>query len=182
MLINEDGIPLDTWQEKLSNSNDATIHDFIKTLLSKNLRNTIFVDVTANEEVAKTYPALLEKSITVVACNKIACSSTYEEYKKLKDLVREFNGQLLFETNVGASLPVIGALNDLVKSGDNVHKMDAVLSGTLNYVFNNYDGMQSFASVVKRAQDEGYTEPDPRLDLSGRDVMRKILILAREAG
>ena len=125
---------------------------------------------------------LLQKSISVVACNKIACSSSYEYYKKLKDLAREFNAQFIFETNVGAGLPVIGTLNDLLRSGDKINRMEAVLSGTLNFVFNNYDGKKSFASVVKQAQDEGYTEPDPRLDLSGKDVMRKIMILAREAG
>jgi aspartokinase/homoserine dehydrogenase 1 len=182
ILIDEKGINLADWEKKLAESDEGRIDDFIKILTEKNLRNTVFTDVTANEEVANTYPGLLEKSIAIVACNKIACSTSYPEYKRLKDLVREFNGQLLFETNVGAGLPVIGSLNDLVKSGDKVHKMQAVLSGTLNFVFNNYDGKQNFASVVKRAQDEGYTEPDPRLDLSGKDVMRKILILAREAG
>jgi len=182
ILVDENGIKLDTWENSLLNGINGDINDFIHTIKLKNLRNTIFVDVTANESVANTYPALLEKSIAVVACNKIACSSSYEVYKKLKDLAREFNGQFLFETNVGASLPVIGALNDLIRSGDAIHKMEAVLSGTLNYVFNNYNGTQTFASIVKRAQDEGYTEPDPRLDLSGKDVMRKIMILAREAG
>ncbi len=106
----------------------------------------------------------------------------YEYYKKLKDLAREFNALFLFETNVGAGLPVIGTLNDLLRSGDKVNRIEAVLSGTLNFVFNNYKGKKSFAEVVKQAQDEGYTEPDPRLDLSGTDVMRKIMILAREAG
>jgi aspartokinase/homoserine dehydrogenase 1 len=118
----------------------------------------------------------------VVACNKIACSSPYGYYKKLKDLSRDYNASFLFETNVGASLPIIGTLNDLLRSGDRVRKIEAVLSGTLNFVFNNYDGTKSFAQVVHQAQTEGYTEPDPRLDLSGTDVMRKIMILAREAG
>jgi aspartokinase/homoserine dehydrogenase 1 len=118
----------------------------------------------------------------VVACNKIACSSSYEYYKKLKGLATEFNTSFLFETNVGASLPIIGTLNDLLRSGDKITKIEAVLSGTLNFVFNNYDGTASFASVVRQAQDEGYTEPDPRLDLSGKDVMRKIMILVRESG
>jgi len=117
-----------------------------------------------------------------VACNKVAASSTYSYYKNLKDLARAFNCVYLFETNVGAALPVIGTLNDLMRSGDKINRIDAVLSGTLNFVFNNYDGSRSFAEVVKQAQDEGYTEPDPRLDLSGKDVMRKIMILAREAG
>ena len=132
--------------------------------------------------MAEVYDQLLQKSISVVACNKIAASSAYQNYKKLKDLAREYNCQFLFETNVGAGLPVIGTLNDLLRSGDKINKIQAVLSGTLNFVFNNYDGTRKFAEVVKQAQDEGYTEPDPRLDLGGTDVMRKIMILAREAG
>jgi aspartokinase/homoserine dehydrogenase 1 len=112
----------------------------------------------------------------------VAASSEYAHYKKLKDLAREFNTHFLFETNVGAGLPVIGTLNDLLNCGDRIHRIEAVLSGTLNFVFNNYDGKRKFAEVVKQAQQEGYTEPDPRLDLSGTDVMRKILILARESG
>ncbi|MDP9230594.1 MAG: bifunctional aspartate kinase/homoserine dehydrogenase I, partial [Bacteroidota bacterium] len=119
---------------------------------------------------------------SVIACNKVACSSSYEYYKKLKDLSSEYNALFLFETNVGAGLPVIGTLNDLLCSGDKINKIEAVLSGTLNFVFNNYNGERNFADVVKQAQDEGYTEPDPRLDLGGTDVMRKIMILAREAG
>jgi aspartokinase/homoserine dehydrogenase 1 len=118
----------------------------------------------------------------VVACNKIACSSPFSYYRKLKDLSKEFNAAFYFETNVGAGLPVIGTLNDLLRSGDKIRKIEAVLSGTLNFVFNHYDGKTKFAAVVKQAQDEGYTEPDPRLDLGGTDVMRKIMILAREAG
>ncbi|MCX8481831.1 MAG: bifunctional aspartate kinase/homoserine dehydrogenase I, partial [Sediminibacterium sp.] len=121
-------------------------------------------------------------SIAVVACNKIACSRNYAEYIHLKNLCHEFNTSFLFETNVGAGLPIIGTLNDLLKSGDKIRSIKAVLSGTLNFVFNNYDTTIPFASVVKQAQDEGFTEPDPRLDLGGTDVMRKILILARESG
>jgi aspartokinase/homoserine dehydrogenase 1 len=128
------------------------------------------------------YERLLQKTVSVVACNKIACSSSYDRYKKLKELSNEFSASFLFETNVGAGLPVIGTLTDLLRSGDKVQSIEAVLSGTLNFVFNNYDGKRLFADVVKQAQDEGYTEPDPRLDLSGKDVMRKIMILAREAG
>ncbi|HMH24605.1 MAG TPA: hypothetical protein VK563_22645, partial [Puia sp.] len=149
---------------------------------SRNLRNAVFADVTANNEVAASYDRLLQKSISVVACNKIACSSPYGYYKKLKDLAREYNSLFLFETNVGAGLPVIGTLNDLLRSGDKVGRIEAVLSGTLNFVFNHYNGEKPFADVVRQAQDGGYTEPDPRLDLSGTDVMRKIMILAREAG
>ncbi len=146
------------------------------------MRNSVFADVTANSGVATCYDRLLQKSISVVACNKIACSSPYEYYKELKDLSREYNSLFLFETNVGAGLPVIGTLNDLLRSGDKVSRIEAVLSGTLNFVFNHYNGSRPFAEVVRQAQDEGYTEPDPRLDLSGTDVMRKIMILAREAG
>ena len=181
-LINEDGIDISKWKENLTTAPSSTIESFIQTIVHKNLRNTVFVDVTANGDVAKMYDQLLEKSIAVVACNKVAASSEYMYYKKLKNLAREYNTSFLFETNVGAGLPIIGTLNDLTRTGDVVNQMQAVLSGTLNFVFNNYDGTKSFAEVVKQAQNEGYTEPDPRLDLSGKDVMRKIMILAREAG
>ncbi|MCW5959063.1 MAG: bifunctional aspartate kinase/homoserine dehydrogenase I [Pyrinomonadaceae bacterium] len=151
-------------------------------IIEKNLRNSIFVDVTASADVVEVYPKLLKKSVSLIACNKIAASSEYENYRKLKDLAREYNANFLFETNVGAGLPIINTLNDLTRSGDKITRIEAVLSGTLNFAFNNYDGSRSFSSVVKQAQTEGYTEPDPRLDLSGTDVARKILILAREAG
>ena len=180
--VDEDGIDLTNWQSLLASGKGAGIHEFIETIQQKNLRNTVFADVTANDMVATVYETLLQKSIAVVACNKVACSSSYMYYKKLKELSTEFNAKFLFETNVGASLPIIGTLNDLLRSGDRINSMEAVLSGTLNFVFNNYDGTKSFASVVKQAQDEGYTEPDPRLDLSGKDVMRKIMILVRESG
>ncbi|MBI3139461.1 MAG: bifunctional aspartate kinase/homoserine dehydrogenase I [Sphingobacteriales bacterium] len=182
MLISEEGIELADWKAKLEKGQPANLQQFVEEALSRNLRNSIFVDVTASENVAAVYEQLLQKSISVVACNKVAASSAYSNYKKLKDLAREYNCQFLFETNVGAGLPIIATLNDLISSGDNIHRMQAVLSGTLNFVFNNYDGTRKFADVVKQAQDEGYTEPDPRLDLSGKDVMRKIMILAREAG
>ncbi len=182
MLVNEQGIDLNNWNGLLDVATDLNMDQYIDTIRAKNLRNTVFADVTANDAIAKMYERLLEKSIAVVACNKVACSSSYEYYQKLRHLAGEYNAQFLFETNVGASLPIISTLNDLLRSGDKIKKMEAVLSGTLNFVFNNYDGKTSFASVVKQAQDEGYTEPDPRLDLSGKDVMRKIMILAREAG
>ena len=182
MLFNDEGVDLSRWDELLSGAEAMDMNEFIKTIQKKNLRNSVFVDVTANNAIAITYPEYLQKSISVVACNKIACSSSYEYYKKLKDLAREFNALFLFETNVGAGLPVIGTLNDLLRSGDKVNRIEAVLSGTLNFVFNNYTGEKSFAKIVRQAQDEGYTEPDPRLDLSGMDVMRKIMILARESG
>ncbi|RTL58855.1 MAG: bifunctional aspartate kinase/homoserine dehydrogenase I [Sphingobacteriales bacterium] len=182
MLINEEGINLNDWKQLLDNGEKAVLQQFVDEIIKRNLRNSVFVDITANDVVASVYNQLLQKSIAVVACNKVAASSVYENYKKLKDLSREFNAPFLFETNVGAGLPVIGTLNDLKRSGDKVKKIQAVLSGTLNFVFNNYDGSRTFAEVVKQAQDEGYTEPDPRLDLGGTDVMRKIMILAREAG
>jgi len=182
MLINESGIDAENWEQQINQGVDADLNDFVKQIIDLNLRNTVFVDITANENVANVYEHLLEKSIAVVACNKIAASSAYSNYKKLKELAREYNTQFLFETNVGAGLPIIGTINDLIHSGDKINKIEAVLSGTLNFVFNHYDGTKSFAEVVRMAQVEGYTEPDPRLDLGGKDVMRKIMILAREAG
>jgi aspartokinase/homoserine dehydrogenase 1 len=182
MIFKEEGVDPAKWKEQLDEGETANLEKFTEEIANRNLRNSIFVDITANDKVANVYDQLLQKSISVVACNKIAASSGYANYKKLKDLAGEYNCQFLFETNVGAGLPIIGTLNDLLRSGDRVNRIDAVLSGTLNFVFNNYDGKQKFADVVKQAQDEGYTEPDPRLDLSGTDVMRKIMILARESG
>ena len=184
-LINLDGIDLNHWRDQLSAAPKGNINDYVTAILDNNLRNSIFVDVTAHATVADSYVQLLSKAVSVVACNKIACSSPYAHYAKLKSLARNYNAAFLFETNVGASLPIIGTLNDLIRSGDKVNKIEAVLSGTLNFVFNNYEGGKdgkSFAQVVRQAQDEGYTEPDPRLDLGGKDVMRKVMILAREAG
>lgn len=182
IAINEEGLDLNKWEDELKGAKAMTISGLADFIREKNLRNSVFVDITANQEVAGTYAGLLQKSVSVVACNKIASSSPYSHYEKLKQLANEFNTSYFFETNVGAGLPIIGTLNDLRSSGDEVLKMQAVLSGTLNFVFNNYDVSRPFASVVKQAQDEGYTEPDPRLDLGGVDVMRKILILSREAG
>ncbi len=181
-LVNVEGIDLNNWKEQLAAAPAGGIAEYVHTIIDNNLRNSVFVDVTAHETVANVYAQLLEKAVSVVACNKIACSSPYEHYAKLKSLARQFNAAFLFETNVGASLPIIGTLNDLIRSGDSINKIEAVLSGTLNFVFNNYDGTKPFAQVVRQAQVEGYTEPDPRLDLGGTDVMRKIMILAREAG
>jgi len=182
MVLKDGGIDLSNWQTELENGVPMNLDRFVEEARARNLRNSVFADVTANPDVAAVYDRLLEKSISVVACNKIACSSSYEKYRRLKSLSSEYNALFLFETNVGAGLPVIGTLNDLIRSGDRIHSIDAVLSGTLNFVFNNYDGSRPFAEVVRQAQEEGYTEPDPRLDLSGTDVMRKIMILAREAG
>jgi aspartokinase/homoserine dehydrogenase 1 len=182
MLIDEAGIEMDAWQDRLASAEKADINGFAEKALALNLRNAVFVDITANESIASVYDKWLMKSVAVVACNKIAASSGYDNYRRLKDLAREFNTQFLFETNVGAGLPIIGTISDLIHSGDRIHRIEAVLSGTLNFVFNHYNGQTKFADVVRQAQDEGYTEPDPRLDLGGTDVMRKILILAREAG
>lgn len=179
---NGNDINLENWKDALEKSKSMQLEKFVDTIIEKNLRNSVFVDVTADENVATVYDKLLSKAVSVVACNKIAASSSYQNYSYLKSLAKEYNALYLFETNVGAGLPVIGTLNDLRRSGDKVNKIQAVLSGTLNFVFNNYDGTRPFAEVVKQAQDEGYTEPDPRLDLGGTDVMRKIMILAREAG
>lgn len=182
MVLSENGISLDHWKQKLDDGTAMNLEEYCKYMLSRNLRNSIFVDITSNPEVAALYEPLLRKSIGVVACNKIAASSSFGNYRNLKNIAREFNTSYLFETNVGASLPIIGTLNDLIRSGDKVNRIEAVLSGTLNFVFNNYNATVPFAKIVKQAQDEGYAEPDPRIDLCGTDVMRKILILARESG
>lgn len=182
MLIGEDCLNLESWKEAIKTAPDMDLDQYIDKIISNNLRNSVFVDVTASEKIASTYNRLLSKSISVVACNKIAAASPYDNYLKLKKLAREFSAYYLFETNVGAGLPIIGTLNDLRRSGDKIKKIEAVLSGTLNFVFNEYDGKTTFSEVVRQAQAEGYTEPDPRLDLSGTDVMRKIMILARESG
>ena len=182
MIFDNEGIDLAHWRARLELGSPMDLDEWVAGITARNLRNSVFADVTANQDVATCYASLLQKSISVVACNKIACSSPYKNYRQLKDLAREYNARFLFETNVGAGLPVIGTLNDLLRSGDTVRRIEAVLSGTLNFVFNHYNGEKPFSDVVRQAQDEGYTEPDPRLDLSGTDVMRKIMILAREAG
>jgi aspartokinase/homoserine dehydrogenase 1 len=182
MYFNEEGVDIANWKKEIEKGEAMNLSVFTSTIQTKNLRNSVFADITANDELATVYGDLLQKSISVVACNKVAASSSYDYYRRLKGLANEFNSMFLFETNVGAGLPIIGTLKDLLHSGDKINRIQAVLSGTLNFVFNNYDGTKSFASVVKQAQDEGYTEPDPRLDLSGKDVMRKIMILARESG
>ena len=182
MIFNEDGIDLKTWKEQLAAGEKATLKGFFENTKVLNLRNSIFVDVTANEDVANLYADYLRQSIGVVACNKIACSSDFENYKLLKRLSLKYNAPYLFETNVGAGLPIIDTLNNLMASGDKIISIQAVLSGSLNFVFNNFNDTTKFYDVVKQAGAEGYTEPDPRIDLSGVDVARKILILARESG
>ncbi|RYY90986.1 MAG: bifunctional aspartate kinase/homoserine dehydrogenase I [Chitinophagaceae bacterium] len=182
MCVRAAGIDLENWEAALAEGEESDAARFAEKIGTLNLRNSVFVDATAQESVAGQYAALLRRSIAVVACNKVAASAGYDGYRALKDLSREFNAPFFFETNVGAGLPVISTLGDLRSSGDRVQRIEAVLSGTLNFVFNNYDGSRPFAEVVQAAQNGGYTEPDPRLDLSGTDVARKILILAREAG
>ena len=182
MIIQSEGINLASWDDALKSGEKANVAEFSKRMIALNLRNSVLIDMTANDRVPDIYSDVLKKSMSIVACNKVAASDSYQNYLHLKKLALEYNCKFLFETNVGAALPVIGTLNDIIKSGDQMHSIQAVLSGTLNYVFNNYDGQKTFAEVVKDAQIEGYTEPDPRLDLSGKDVMRKIMILAREAG
>ncbi len=182
MVFDDSGLSLKNWKESLENGEEATLQSFLERVKTYNLRNSIFVDVTANEAVANMYEAYLKESIAVVACNKIACSSELANYQNLKYLSRKYNAPFLFETNVGAGLPIIDTLNNLIASGDRITSIQAVLSGSLNFVFNNFNDKTKFQDVVKQAQAEGYTEPDPRIDLSGVDVARKILILARESG
>ncbi len=182
MIVQQQGINLEQWEQALDSGDTSNPTEFAHQMKALNLRNSVLVDITANEIIPGLYASLLKKSMSVVACNKIAASDHYARYKELKELAISYNCKFLFETNVGAALPIISTLNDIIKSGDNINKMEAVLSGTLNFVFNNYDGSRSFSSVVKDAQEQGFTEPDPRLDLSGKDVMRKIMILSREAG
>ncbi|MDV7697515.1 bifunctional aspartate kinase/homoserine dehydrogenase I [Chryseobacterium soli] len=182
MCFPESGISKDECLEHLKNGEKASIEKFAEEIISRNLRNSVFVDVTASAEIPKIYESLLKKSVNIVACNKIAASSDFEKYQSLKNTAKNHSCKFFFETNVGAGLPIIGTINDLIRSGDKITSIQAVLSGTLNFVFNNYDGSIPFSEVVAQAQREGYTEPDPRLDLAGTDVARKILILAREAG
>ncbi len=186
--IDENGVDNQAWKSILNNhnnnnnnnnNNDVSYYDAIAHL---NKQNSVFVDVTANETVANSYASLLRKSISVVACNKIACSSDYNDYKELKYLAKKYKASFLYETNVGAGLPIIKTVQNLISSGDQITEIQAVLSGSLNFIFNEYTNGELFSTVVKQAQDEGYTEPDPRIDLSGKDVARKILILIREAG
>lgn len=182
MAFDVSGIELSSWQDVLSKGQKTDPIAFFEKTKALNLRNSICVDVTASAIVAETYAHYLKESIAVIACNKIACSANFEQYKNLKDLSRKYNVPFLFETNVGAGLPVIDTLNHLIASGDRIHSIQAVLSGSLNFIFNNFNSSTTFHDVVKQAQKEGYTEPDPRIDLSGTDVARKLLILARESG
>lgn len=184
MLFNQTGVNLENYKETLmSNGNEMNLESFLMQMNTYNLRNSIFIDNTSNEEVAKSYQNILKGNISIVTPNKIAASLNYESYLELKYLARNSNVKFLYETNVGAGLPVINTIADLLKSGDEVVKIEAVLSGSLNFIFNKFvDESMNFREIVEIAMKEGYTEPDPRIDLSGVDVQRKILILAREAG
>ena len=182
MVFDTTGINLNNWEALLADGEASTLQSFFENTKSLNLRNSVFVDNTASEAVSNLYASYFKESISVVTCNKIAASSEYQNYLRLKNVATEYKAQFLFETNVGAGLPIIDTLKNLIASGDRVHTIQAVLSGTLNYVFNNYDGQHTFKEVVQNAHSLGFTEPDPKIDLSGIDVARKILILARESG
>jgi len=181
-IFSRDGIDLDNYREQLKQSepsNPAMLRDKI---LSMNIFNAVFVDCTASKEIADLYQTLLDHNISIVAANKIAASSAYDNYSHLKETALRRGIKFLFETNVGAGLPIIGTINDLRNSGDRILKIEAVLSGTLNFIFNKISADCPFSKTVLAAKEEGYSEPDPRIDLSGTDVVRKIVILAREAG
>jgi aspartokinase/homoserine dehydrogenase 1 len=182
MFFDTNGINLKNWEENLENGEPTSLALFREKVKECNNRNSVFIDNTANQQVSEVYENYLRESISVVTCNKIACASRFDNYKTLKEVSRKYNASFLFETNVGAGLPIIDTLKNLITSGDRVQKIQAVLSGSLNFVFNNFDENVPFNDVVAAAQKEGYTEPDPKIDLSGVDVARKILILARESG
>ena len=182
MIFKKSGLNIDNWSNELIKGKKANEIEFFKKCKKLNLRNSIFIDNTASEVISKNYKDYLKSSISVVTCNKIACSDDFSNYKHLIDLAQQYSSSFLFETNVGAGLPVIDTLNNLIASGDRIKSIQAVLSGSLNYIFNNFNHKNSFSNVVKSAMDEGYTEPDPKIDLSGIDVARKILILARVSG
>lgn len=181
--FDRDGIDPSQYEACLENSGEVmTTEGFIDKMTSMNLYNSVFVDCTASPEIAAAYRRILEANISVVAANKIAASSAYENYILLKRTAKQKGVKFLFETNVGAGLPIINTLNDLVNSGDKILKIEAVLSGSLNYIFNTISEENSLSKTIRMAQSAGYTEPDPRIDLSGTDVVRKLLILARESG
>jgi Homoserine dehydrogenase len=182
-LFCREGIDLGNYKEELKEKGIANSPEvFRDEVLGMNIFNSVFVDCTASADVASIYKELLSHNISVVAANKIAASSKYEDYLELKQIARHRGVKFLFETNVGAGLPIINTINDLINSGDKILKIEAVLSGTLNYIFNKIGADVPFSQTIKMAQDERYSEPDPRIDLSGKDVIRKLVILAREAG
>ena len=182
-LFTREGVNLDNYQEELySKGMDSTPQILCDEVIGMNIFNSVFVDCTASPDIAGLYKDLLSHNISVVAANKIAASSKYENYRDLKQIARLRGVKYLFETNVGAGLPIINTINDLRNSGDKILKIEAVLSGTLNYIFNKISADIPFSRTIKMAQEERYSEPDPRIDLSGKDVIRKLVILAREAG
>lgn len=182
MLFDQNGIDLENWKGLLEGGEKADKKKFFDRVKEFNLRNSVFVDNTASPEISGWYKHYLANSVSVVTCNKIACADDFENYQNLQDLAREYGASFLYETNVGAGLPIIDTLQNLIASGDRIRKIQAVLSGSLNFVFNTYDASEPFYKVVETAMKEGFTEPDPKIDLSGVDVARKILILARESG
>ena len=181
-LIKNDGINLDNCLSALDKAEKADINSFINQIKELNLRNSVFVDCTASEDIAAIYEQVFDQYASIVTANKIACSSDYSQYERLVQKAKEKGVRFLFETNVGAGLPIISTINDLIKSGDKVVGLEAVLSGTLNFIFNTLSEEISLSEAVKLAQEKGFSEPDPRIDLSGKDVMRKLLILSRESG
>lgn len=180
-MFTRDGIDLENYREELR-QHPATMEQIREEVLGMNIFNSVFVDCTASREVASLYQTFLEHNISVIAANKIAASSEYENYERLKATALQRGVKFRFETNVGAGLPIIGTINDLRNSGDKILKIEAVLSGTLNFIFNTISKDVPFSETVRRAKEEGYSEPDPRIDLSGMDVVRKLIILTREAG
>ncbi|MEQ7800822.1 bifunctional aspartate kinase/homoserine dehydrogenase I [Pedobacter sp. ASV1-7] len=183
MYLNPNGIDLNTWEPELeANGEKAELSEFIKKMKAMNLANCVFVDNTASHNPIQYYLDVLQSSISVVTCNKIGNSAEYEQYAAFKEAARKHGVDFFYETNVGAGLPIIRTLKDLMLSGDRINRIEAILSGTISYIFNNFKGDRLFHEVVKEAQDLGYTEPDPRDDLNGKDFMRKMLILARDAG
>lgn len=183
MVFNEDGLPLDNWKEKLDASTaKADLPAFIERMKAMNLPNCVFIDNTASSYPIGYYEEIFKSNISIVTCNKIGNSSSYAQYKLFRDTARKHGVDFYYETNVGAGLPIIRTLKDLMVSGDRISKIEAVLSGTISFIFNHYKGDATFYDIVKMAQEKGYTEPDPRDDLKGTDFMRKMLILARDAG
>ena len=181
-IFNRDGIDLDSFHEQLDNSVKSDTSHLRNEVIGMNIFNSVFVDCTASKEVAALYQEFLEHNISVIAANKIAASSDYGSYVRLKKTALARGVKFRFETNVGAGLPIIGTINDLCNSGDRILKIEAVLSGTLNFIFNEISADVPFSETVRRAKEQGYSEPDPRIDLSGTDVIRKLVILTREAG
>ena len=181
-IFTRDGIDLGNYREALENSAPSSLEHLRDEVIGMNIFNSVFVDCTASGDVAGLYQTFLEHNISVVAANKVAASSDYASYAKLKETALRRGVKFLFETNVGAGLPIIGTINDLRDSGDKILKIEAVVSGTLNFIFNEIAADVPFSETVRRAKQQGYSEPDPRIDLSGKDVVRKLVILAREAG